>query len=101
MSSISQPKLNCAAGSRASRAGIIIRRNNYYSLYYFTVLVLVLTRPRPRQYPRDQDQDSNPRDQDQDSNPRDQDQDQDTKKVSRDCLETRQCLETSHHWGPP
>ena len=42
---------------------------------------------------RDQDQD-----QDQDSEARDQDKTKTVKMLSRDCLETRQCLEASHHW---
>src|SRR6202021_2419123 len=36
--------------------------------------------------------------QDQDLYSRDRDQDQDIKIRSRDGLETRHCLETSHHW---
>jgi len=49
---------------------------------------------------RDQDQDlyAQDRDQDQDLYSRDRDQDQDIKIRSRDGLETRHCLETSHHW---
>ena len=50
---------------------------------------------------RDQDQDlyAQDRDQDQDLYSRDRDQDQDIKIRSRDGLETRHCLETSHHWA--
>ena len=47
---------------------------------------------------RDQDQDNEAQDQDQDSEARDQDKTKTVKMLSRDCLETRQCLEASHHW---
>ncbi len=49
---------------------------------------------------QDQDQDfkAQDRDQDQDQMQQDQDQDQDLKIRSRDRLETRPGLETSHHW---
>ena len=71
----------------------------------FDVLVLV-SRPRHQDLwsqDRDQDQDlfSQDRDQDQDLFFQDRDQDQDLKIRSRDGLETKTCLETSHHCQLP
>jgi hypothetical protein len=67
----------------------------------FDVLVLVsrLRHQDLLSQDRDQDQDhfSQDRDQDQDLFFQDRDQDQDLKIRSRDGLETKTCLETSHH----
>ena len=66
----------------------------------FDVLVLV-SRPRHQDLlsqDRDHDQELFPQDRDQDQDLFFQDRDQDLKIRSRDGLETKTCLETSHHW---
>ena len=75
----------------AQHRGFFLRILKPMSCFFFKTLHL---------QDRDQDQDlyAQDRDQDQDLYSRDRDQDQDIRIRSRDGLETRHCLETSHHW---